>query len=100
MPADNDGAMLEQLSYAFGDLQYKYRFLNPLEREDLRPELENAFERYKNYRLMLLGGPTSVTDEDLTEMSAIRAQIDAAASKQSLIAAAIRIIKFIIPRVV
>ena len=98
MPAENDGAMLEQLSYAFGDLQYKYRFLDPLEREDLRPELEEAFEKYKDYRLMLLGGPTLVTDEDLAQMRVIRAEIDAAASKQSLIEAAVRIAKFIIPR--
>lgn len=100
MPEDNDGKMLKELSYALGDLQDKYRDLSALERADLRPELERAFEKYQNYRLMLLGGPVSVTPADLEEMRAIGAEINAAASKQSLLVAAGRIIGFILPRIV
>ena len=100
MPVDNDGKMLKELSYAFGDLQDKYRDLGPLDRAELRPALEEAFEKYKTYRLMLLGGPSIVTDEDIRNMRTIADEINSAASKQSLITALVKLAGFIAPRII
>lgn len=100
MPEDNDGKMLEQLSYALGDLQYKYRYSTPLERAAIRPGLEVAFQEYQAYRVMLLGGSVITTDDDLVEMREIRAEIDRAADKQSLIDAAIKLAGFLRPLIV
>ncbi|MEP7148513.1 MAG: hypothetical protein ABI857_06485 [Acidobacteriota bacterium] len=97
MPEDNDAKMLEQLTYAFGDLQYKYRYSTPLDRANMRPALEEAFGLYQSYRIMLLGGAVITTEQDLEEMRSIRDQIDRAATTQGLIESAINLAGFLRP---
>ncbi len=100
MPEDRDAVMLKQLGYALGELQYKYKVSGPIARTKLRPELEAIFKQYQDYRIMLLGPSAIVSDADVKEMKAIRAEIEKAASKQQLLVAIGRIAGFLIPRIV
>ncbi len=96
MPApDNDAQMLEKMAHAIVALQLKYRASNLADRLLLRPTLEQLLTDYAAYQVRLLKEGVITTDEDLTEMAAIRTLIDKAAEKQKLIAALARTVAFV-----
>ena len=99
MPADNDAVMLEQMGHALIDLQLKYRASPLAERVALRPKLEQLTTEYTRFQLRLIADGVVTTGDDLAEMESIRAEIDAAASKQKLIAALARTAAFVTMRV-
>jgi len=61
----------------------------------LKPKVDEAYDRYSQARLNLLKEGVVATDEDVAEMRRIRAEIDQAAATQSLIEGAVRFIAFI-----
>ena len=91
MPRDNDDLILKRTKAAITDLEVKFRALALEDREAVRPSLEEMLNDYAGYRLQLLKKNIITTAEDLTEMTKIQADIDAAADKQDLIKAIARL---------
>lgn len=97
---DNDAKMIQGLSNALIDLQVKYRSSKIQDRMLIRPALEEVLEDFYKYQIRLLKEGTLTTPADLEQMEAIKAEIQAAASKQKLIAAIGKTIGFIATKVV
>ncbi len=57
----------------------------------LKPQVDDAYERYSRARLNLLKEGVLATDEDVAEMRRIRAEIDQAATTQALVSGAIKL---------
>lgn len=97
--ADNDEIILEDAKEAAFSLDKAYR--RAVRNADLdsittlKPHLEGAYDRYSQARLNLLKKGVLATDEDVTEMRRIRADIDQAASTQAIVEGAIRFVGFI-----
>lgn len=97
--ADNDEIVLEDAKEAAFALDKAYRraILNAdLDRvTKLKPQVDEAYGRYSQARLNLLKEGVLATDEDVAEMRRIRAEIDQAATTQTLIKGTIRFVAFI-----
>ena len=97
--ADNDASVLEDAKEAAFALDKAYRRavltadLDTM--RQLKPQVDGAYERYSQARLNLLKEGVLATDADVTEMRRIRAQIDQAATTQTLIEGAIKFVGFI-----
>jgi hypothetical protein len=96
---DNDEIVLEDAKEAAFALDKAYRraVLNAdLDTMmELKPQVDRAYDRYSQARLKLLTEGVIATDRDVTEMRRIRAEIDQAATTQTLIEGAIRFVAFI-----
>lgn len=97
--ADNDEIVLEdamEAAFALGK-EYRRAWRNAdLDRmEKLKPLVDEAYDRYSQARLNLLAEGVLATDADVAEMRRIRAEIDQAATIQTLIEGAIRFAAFI-----
>ena len=93
--ADTDTAMLEQMGSALVNLQVKFKRSSLDDRALMRPSLTEAMQDYAAYQTKLLKEGVVTTEADLTDMRDIRASIDAAGDKQSLLLAIGRVIGFI-----
>ena len=97
--ADNDEIVLEDAKEAAFALDKAYRraILNAdLDTMmKLKPQVDAAYDRYSQARLNLLQEGVLATDEDVAEMRRLRAEIDQAATTQTLIEGAIRFAAFI-----
>lgn len=97
--ADNDEIVLEDAKEAVFALDKGYRRavanrdLDTM--AELKPQVDQAFDRYSQARLNLLKEGVLASDEDIAEMRRIRAEIDQAATTQVLVEGAIRFIAFI-----
>jgi len=96
---DNDEIVLEdakEASFAL-DKAYRRAVLNAdLDMMmELKPQVDRAYDRYSQARLKLLTEGVIATAQDVTEMRRIRAEIDQAATTQTLIEGAIRFVAFI-----
>jgi hypothetical protein len=101
MPAkiDNDAEMLERMGNAIIVLQKKFRESDLEERMAMRPGLEEMLEDHAEYEMKLLKEGVISTQSDLKEMAKIKAQIDSAANKQTILLGIARLIGFIAARV-
>lgn len=61
----------------------------------LKPKVDQAYDQYSKARLNLLQAGVLATDDDVAEMKRIRAEIDQAATTQTLIEGAIKFAAFI-----
>ena len=97
--ADNDEIILEDAKEAAFSLDKAYRraILDAdLDRmADMKPRVEEAYDLYSQARLNLLQEGVLATDEDVANMRQIRAEIDQAATTQTLIQGAIKFAGFI-----
>jgi len=97
--ADNDEIVLEDASEAAFILDKAYRRavlkadLDAL--TELKPKVDAAYDRVSQARLNLLKDGVLATDDDVGEMRRIRAEIDQAATTQTLIEGAIKLAIFI-----
>lgn len=96
---DNDSKMLLALGEGLIDLQLKYRASSLTDRMTLKPALDQLLADYADYQIRLLKEGTITTAEDLTEMAAIKKQIDKAAECQKVLAAFARTIAFVATKV-
>ena len=97
--ADNDQTILESAKEAAFALDKTYRRAI-LDADldtavQLKPKVDDAFDRYSQARLNLLKEGMLATDDDIVEMGRIRAEIDQASSTQALIKGAVRFAGFI-----
>lgn len=97
--ADNDLQTLEDAKEATFALDKAYRRAI-LEADldkiaQLKPKVDKAHDKYSLARLNLLKEGVLATDDDVALMRSIRAEIDQAASTQSLIEGAIKFVAFI-----
>ena len=97
--ADNDIKILEDAKDAAFTLDKAYRYA-VLDRDldrmvELKPKVDEAYDAYSSARLKLLEEGVLATDEDVTEMSRIRDEIDRAGETQALILGAIKFATFI-----
>lgn len=96
---DNDAIVLEDAKEAAFALDKAYRraILNAdlATMTQLKPQVEAAYEQYSQARLKLLQQGMLATAEDVAEMRRIRAEIDQAATTQTLIEGAVRFVAFI-----
>lgn len=63
---------------------------------ELRPKVDDAYDKYSQARLKLLEEGVLATDDDVAEMCRIRAEIDQAANTQALIEGAIKFAAFLV----
>ncbi len=97
--ADNDEIVLEDAKEAAFSLDKAYRRamldadLNRM--TELKPQVDEAYDRHSQARLNLLKEGVLATDEDVSEMRRIRAEIDQAATTQAMIEGAIKFAAFI-----
>jgi hypothetical protein len=97
--ADNDEIVLEDAKEAAFTLDKEYRRavlnadLDTMMK--LKPQVDRAYDRYSQARLNLLKQGVLATDDDITQMRRIRAEIDQAATTQTLIEGAIQFVAFI-----
>ena len=97
--ADKDKSILEEAKEAVFSLDKAYRRavreadLNKM--AELKPEIDKAFDKYSQARLKLLESGVLATDNDLAELRRIRAEIDQAATTQSLVLGAVKFTTFI-----
>ncbi|MFQ5604322.1 MAG: hypothetical protein ACE5HS_13725 [bacterium] len=96
---DKDAKILQEMGNAVIDLQVKYRNSTLSDRVSLKPTLEELLNDYAKYQLRLLKEGVITTDEDLQEMAKIRAEIDEAAQKQSLLKAIARTVAFVATKI-
>ncbi len=96
---DNDEIVLENAKEAAFALDKAYRRAvsdADLDRMmKLKPQVDQAYDRYSQARLNLLKEGVLATDDDVAEMRRIRAEVDQAATTQTLIKGAIRFVTFI-----
>ena len=96
---DNDEILLEDAKEAAFALDKAYRramFDGDLDLVmKLKPKVDEAYDRYGQARLNLLKEGVMATDEDVAEMRRICAEIDQAATTQTLIMGAVRFVTFI-----
>lgn len=96
---DNDLMVLEDAADAVFSLDQEYRLAilaADIDKvEQLKPQVEAAYEKYSLGRLKLLEKGVLATDEDVAEMRRIRAQIEQAATLQTLIKGAVRLAAFL-----
>jgi hypothetical protein len=96
---DNDEVVLEDAKEAAFALDKAYR--RAVSDADLdkmvklKPQVDQAYDRYSQARLNLLKEGVLATDDDVAEMRRIRAEVDQAATTQTLIKGAIRFVAFI-----
>ncbi|MBI4524789.1 MAG: hypothetical protein HY695_13380 [Deltaproteobacteria bacterium] len=96
---DNDEIVLEDAKEAAFALDKAYR--RAIQEADLarmtalKPQVDNAYDRYSTARLNLLKQGILATDEDVAEMHRIRAEIDQAATTQALVSGAIKLALFL-----
>lgn len=96
---DNDEIILQDAKEAAFTIDKEYRRaianadLDKM--EELKPKVDEAFDGYSAARLNLIKEGTLATDEDILELRRIRAEIDQAATTQSLIVGAVQFIAFI-----
>jgi len=97
--ADNDQIVLEDAKEAAFALDKAYRRAildGDLDRMmQLKPRVDEAYDRYSQARLKLLEKGVLASDSDVAEMRRIRAEIDQAATIQTLIEGAIKFTIFI-----
>jgi hypothetical protein len=97
--ADNDEMVLEDAKEAAFTLDKMYRrAVIDCDLDliiELKPKVDEAFDRYSQARLNLLEEGVVATDADVVEMHRIRAEIDQAATTQALVLGAVRFITFI-----
>lgn len=97
--ADNDEIILENAKEVAFKLDKAYRRavlnadLDTMSK--LKPQIEEAFDHYRQARLKLLEEGVLATDEDVEEMRRILEEIDQAAQTQSLIMGSIKFVSFI-----
>lgn len=96
---DNDEIVLEdakETAFAL-DKAYRRAILDAdLDRmTELKPKVDEAYDRYSQARLKLLEQGVLATKEDISEMRLIRAEIDQAATTQALVVGAIKFAAFI-----
>ena len=95
---DNDEIVLEDAGAAVFSLEKAYRRAmrerDLTKMTELKPNLEEAVDQYSLGRLKLLEEGVIATDEDVAELRRIRAEIDQAASIQSLIEGAGSFVRF------
>jgi len=97
--ADNDAIVLEDARDAAFILDKAYRRavrerdLNKM--RDIKPHVDDAYDKVSQARLKLLEQGVLATDEDVADMRRIKAEIDEAASTQQLIQGAIKLVGLI-----
>jgi hypothetical protein len=62
---------------------------------ELKPKVDEAYDRYSSARLRLMSQGTVATEQDVAELRRIRAEIEQAATTQSMILGAIEFIAFL-----
>jgi hypothetical protein len=62
---------------------------------ELKPKVDEAYDSYSSARLRLISQGTVATEQDVAELRRIRAEIEQAATTQSLILGAIEFIAFL-----
>lgn len=62
---------------------------------ELRPKVDEAYDRYSSARLRLLSQGTVANEQDVAELRRIRGEIEQAATTQSMILGAIQFIAFL-----
>jgi hypothetical protein len=96
---DNDEIVLEDAQEAafLLDKAYRRAMLDAdLDRVTmLKPQVDEAYDRYSQARLNLMKEGVLATDGDVAEMRRIRAEIDQAAATQSMIEGAVKFATFI-----
>jgi hypothetical protein len=96
---DNDLIILEDAKEAAFALDKAYRraLLNAdLDTmTELKPKVDEAYDRYSSARLRLISQGTVATEQDVAELRRIRAEIEQAATTQSLILGAIEFAAFL-----
>lgn len=96
---DNDEIVLEDAKEAAFSLDKAYR--RAMLRRDLdsmmtlKPQVDEAYDRYSQARLNLMEEGVLATDGDIAEMRCIRAEIEQAATTQSMIEGAVKFVTFI-----
>jgi len=96
---DNDEIVLEDAKEAAFSLDKAYR--RAIQRRDLdsmvklKPQVDEAYDRYSQGRLNLMKEGVLATDGDIAEMRRIRAEIEQAATTQSTIQGAVKFVAFI-----
>lgn len=97
--ADNDLIILEDAKEAAFALDKAYRralLEADLDRmTQLKPKVDEAYDKYSLARLNLIKEGVLATEDDVAQMRRIQAEIDQAASTQSLIEGAIKFVSFI-----
>lgn len=84
---------------AYIDLQVKYNRSGAFDKIKIKPELDALAKQINVLNMKLLNEATVVTDGDMLEMAEIKKEIDAAASKQQLIAAIAKAVAFVAKKV-
>jgi hypothetical protein len=96
---DNDEIILEDAKETAFALDKAYRraiLKRDLESiTNLKPKVDAAYDQYSMARLNLMKEGVLTTDEDVAKMRLIRAEIDQAASTQSIIEGAVKFAAFI-----
>ncbi len=62
---------------------------------ELKPKVDEAYDSYSSARLRLISQGTVATEQDVAELRRIRAEIEQAATTQSMILGAIEFIAFL-----
>jgi hypothetical protein len=97
--ADNDEIVLEDAKEAAFTLDKAYRRAVLAADLDtmmqLKPQVDGAYDRYSEARLNLLKEGVLATDDDIAQLRHIRAEIDQAATTQTLIEGAMKFAAFI-----
>lgn len=96
---DNDLIVLDDAADVVSALDQDYR-LAILEGDidkigQLQPQVEEAFDKYSQARLKLLEKGVMASDADVTEMRRIKAQIDQAATIETLLRGTVRLAAFL-----
>lgn len=96
---DKDSRMLNQMGSVLTTLQIKFRNSSVADRITMRPKLEQVTHQYVTYQLSLIEDGIIVTEDDLTEMEELKAEIDGAAQSQQILVAIIKTGVFLAARV-
>src|SRR5437868_173863 len=95
MSNDNKSKLLQVMSDAINDLEQEYHDSSVVDRVALQPPLEDLLTKYAELRLELIQSAQTITQADIDTMQHIKAEIDAAAQKQQLLAAIAKTVGFI-----
>ena len=96
---DNDAKMIEIMSSALTNLELKYRNSGIKDRMEIKPELDKLILKFADFQLKLIDEGIITTESDLADMNSIKGEVEAAASKQEMITAIARTLKFIVSKI-
>jgi hypothetical protein len=97
--SDNKSALLQVMSDSINDLEQQFHDSTVADRVQLRPPLEALLQQYQTFRLSMLQDAETVSQADINQMQQIKAEIDAAAQRQDLLAAIAKTAAFIATKI-